>query len=301
MRFDSYHPAINFIYFTAVIVMTLRFTHPVFLCVSYVCAFVCSVKLNGRKGLLFDVCLIPCACLFAAYYAGYHHFGITNLAVNFIGNQITMESIVWGLVLGVTWSGVLMWFSCVHAVITSDKVVYLFGKVSPRLSLFLAIILRMAPHIRGRAAGINTARQAIGRGSSQGGLFARLRNRVRILSILITWTMEHLVETSCSMKCRGYTLRGRTAFSIYRFDYRDRCLVIVLFSCLTVILAGVLLDQTTILYNPQIIMNRMTPLSAVFYAAYALFCLLPLILQILGERRFARMRGKPDKVTENPA
>lgn len=290
MRFDSYHPAINFVYFAAVTAMTLLFNHPVFLCISYVCAFAYSVKLNGWKGLLFDLFLIPCICAFAFYYASYHHFGITNLASTFIGNRITLESIVWGFVLGISWGSVLMWFSCVHAVVTSDKVVYLFGKVSPRLSLFLSILLRMVPHIRERAGKINTAQQALGRGTGQGGIFARMRNSLRLVSILITWTMEHLVETSTSMKCRGYLLRGRTAYSIYRFDYRDRSFVIALFCCLTVIMTGVLFDQTTILYNPEIIFNRMTPLSCVFYAAYAAFCLMPMALQTAGERRFAAQR-----------
>ena len=34
MRFDSYHPAINLIYFVSVIAGTLCFLHPVFLALS---------------------------------------------------------------------------------------------------------------------------------------------------------------------------------------------------------------------------------------------------------------------------
>ena len=94
-----------------------------------------------------------------------------------------------------------------------------------------------------------------------------------------------MISISDSMRCRGYTLPHRTAFSIYRFDNRDRSFVIGLFACLSVLLAGMLLHQTRIYYNPRIILNRITPLSAVFYAAYFVLCMLPMALQIIGEIR----------------
>ena len=290
MRFDSYHPAVNFIYFTAVITFALNFNHPVFLAIAYFSAFLYSVKLNGKRGLAFQAFLIPAIVLFALYYSGYHHFGVTALAVNFIGNQITMESFVYGLALGGSWGSVLTWFSCVHIVVSSDKIIYLFGRVSPRLSLFLSILLRMVPHIKERAGKINLAQKAVGRGTDQGNILKRMRNSMRVFSVLIGWTMEHLIQTSDSMKCRGYTLRGRTAFSVYRFDYRDRSFVIALFFCMTVLGMGVLLDQTTIRYNPEIVFNRMTPLSGIFYVSYGFFCLLPLGVQCVGERRYRKMR-----------
>ena len=62
--------------------------HPVFLGISYVCAFVYSVKLNGKRAVIFNLCLIPLIFLYAAWYSYYNHFGVTNLRQNFIGNQI---------------------------------------------------------------------------------------------------------------------------------------------------------------------------------------------------------------------
>ena len=58
-----------------------------------------------------------------------------------------------------------------------------------------------------------------------------MKNGVRELSILITWTLESFLESGFSMKSRGCGMRGRTAYSIYRFDNRDRSLVVVLFAC----------------------------------------------------------------------
>ena len=292
MRFESFHPMINLIYFAAAITCTVTFNHPVFLAISYLAAFSYSVKLNGKRSALFNVCLIPLIFVYAAYYSYYHHFGITRLRTNFIGNQITLEAVTVGCVRGVTIAAVLMIFSCVFTVVSSDKVVYLFGRISPRMSLFLSILLRFVPRVKQRAKRIHLSRRGIGKGCGQGSLWQRLIHTCSFLSILITWTLEDFVESASSMKCRGYSLRGRTAFSIYRFDNRDRSFVIALFFCLTLILAGTAFHQTAILYDPVIVINRITPVSFLFYAAYAVFLLLPMGLQIVGERRFRRIRKK---------
>ena len=290
MRFDSYHPMINFIYFTAAIACTVCFHHPVFLAISFACAFLYSVKLNGWKNLLFNLCLIVLALAYAGWYSSYNHFGVTNLQVNYIGNQITLESVVYGAVQGVTVAAVVMWLCCIFKLITADKVVYLFGRISPKLSLFLSILLRAIPRIKVRAKRIELSRQGIGRGIRQGNVWKRFLHLLSLISILITWTMEDFVESSNSMKSRGYSLRGRTAFSIYRFDNRDRGLVIAFFWCLTVVLMAVLFNQTTIHFDPVIIMNKITALSYGFYTVYAVFLLLPMVLQMVGEYRFEKLR-----------
>ena len=290
MGFEKCHPAVNFIYFTTVIAGMIVFQHPIFLLISFVCAFIYSIKRNGWKALIFNAVLLPCVVAFALYYSSYTHFGVTVLQQNVIGNNMTLESLVYGFVLGIVVAGVLIWFSCVHSVFTTDKVVYLFGKVSPRLSLFLAIILRMVPRIKKEAKRINTAQQGIGRGANQGNLWQRIRNCIRIFSMLITWTIDSLTTASESMRSRGSTLRGRKAFSIYRVDNRDRTYVVGNFACLTVIFMAVMLKQTDIIYYPRIIMTPVTTMSYVFYAGYAVFCLMPLGLELWTEYRFKKAR-----------
>ena len=107
--------------------------------------------------------------------------------------------------------------------------------------------------------------------------------------MLVTWTIERFVQTSESMRSRGSSLKGRTAFSIYRFDNRDRSLVIVFFILLTLCLCAMILDQTHILYAPELVVNRFTAMSLVFLLAYAAACFLPLALQVVGELRFASL------------
>ena len=130
MKFDSFHPAVNCIYFVVVIGCSIAFSHPVFVGIAWLCAFLFSIKLNGKRAVIFNGVLIPLAIVYAMYYAYYNHFGITNLQSNFIGNRVTLEALVYGLMNGIRIMTVIMWFSCVFAVVTSDKIIYLFGKIS---------------------------------------------------------------------------------------------------------------------------------------------------------------------------
>ncbi|MBO4937580.1 MAG: energy-coupling factor transporter transmembrane protein EcfT [Oscillospiraceae bacterium] len=290
MGFESYHPAINLFYFVSTIAAAILFKQPVFLLISYLSAFAYSVKRNGKRAVIFNLCLIPLIVIFAMYYSSYNHFGVTVMRQNFIGNNMTVESLLYGVTLGMIVATVFMWLSCVFSVFTADKVVYLFGRVSPKLSLFLSIILRTVPRLKAQAKKISTARRAVGRGVNQGNVFQRIVNAVCIFSMLLTWLLESFTTSSDSMRSRGYALKGRTAFSIYRFDNRDRSLVISLFACLTVALMGYLLGQTVIWYDPKIVMNPITPISFVFYMGFAVLCLLPLIMELWTEFRFKKTR-----------
>lgn len=292
MGFECCHPAVNLIYFTAVLVGMILFQHPIYLFLSLFCAFAYSVKRNGRKAVVFNLCLLPLAAAFALYYSAYHHFGLTVLRQNLIGNNMTLESLVYGLVLGCSGMGVCIWFSCIYSVFSSDKVVYLFGKVSPGLSLFLAILLRLIPRMKNEAKKIHRAQKGIGKGIDQGNLWQRLCNGVRIFSIMITWMIGALGLASDSMRSRGSSLRGRTAFSIYRFDNRDRTYVVGLFLCITITMMAAVLKQTDMVYNPRILWQTLTPASLLFYAAYVALCLLPLGLEVSTEILFSRSRRR---------
>ncbi len=289
MRFDSYHPTINFIYFTTVIATTIYFNQPVFVAIAFVSSFIYSVKLNGIRALIFNIVLLFAMAAFVYYYTSFNHFGVTTLRKNWIDNNMTMESLVYSIVLALIIGTVILWFSCIHAIFYSDKVIYLFGRILPKASLYLSIILRIVPRVKERWRKISVAQQCIGKGPSQGGIFQRIINTFHVVSILFTWTLDEFMQTTESMKSRGYSLKGRTSFSIYRFDNRDRSFVMAIFWCVSILLVGVLLNQTHIIFDPQIIINKVTVLSYVFYTAYACLCLMPMGLQIIGEIRFKRL------------
>ena len=207
MRFDSCHPVINLIYFAGAIASAAVFDHPVFVAIAYASAFMYSVKLRGVRGLVTDLCLIPLIFGYTWLYSYYNHFGVTSLGENLIGNHITLEAVAYGLQTGVSAAAVVMLVSCLFVIFSADKVVYLFGRISPKLSLFLSIILRCLPRLAKQAGRVDGAQAGVGRGRRQGALWKRAANCVRMVSVLITWFMESIVESAQSMKSRGYSLK----------------------------------------------------------------------------------------------
>ena len=98
--------------------------------------------------------------------------------------------------------------------------------------------------------------------------------------------------TADSMKSRAYGLRGRTNFSIYRFDRRDGMLLAFLLGVFGTLLFCMHLRKLKILYFPVFIMNETTAGALILYILYGILCMLPLILNIAEDRKWRSLRSE---------
>ena len=293
--FSSYHPLINFLYFGLVLVFSMFFMHPVSLTISLACAIAYNVYLNGRKAVRFQLLyMLPMMGMAAIVNPAFNHEGATLLCYLPTGNPLTLESILYGAAAAMLLAAVITWFSCYNAVMTSDKFVYLFGRVIPALSLVLSMTLRFVPKFKAQFQVVSEAQRCVGRDTSEGSLLRRLRNAITILSIMVTWCLENAIETADSMKSRGYGLPGRTAFSIYRFDDRDRAALLWLGFCGFYIFAGWMAGGFSWRYYPTIKGAGVTPFTISFQLVYLALCLTPVLLNRLADRTWARItQGGP--------
>lgn len=288
--FSTYHPAINFFYFASVILFGMFFMHPVCLAVSLVSAMTYSIWLKGKKAVKFNfLYIIPVMLTIAVANPVFNHEGATILLyIN--DNPLTLESILYGAAAAVMFASVIIWFSCYNEVMTSDKFIYLFGRVIPALSLIFSMVLRFVPKLKAQIKVISHAQKCVGRDVSNGNVLQRARNGIKIVSILTTWSLENAIETADSMRSRGYGLKGRTSFSLYRFDRRDRLVLAVMGALFLIVCAGALLGESNIRYFPTASMAQITPLRVMYYTAYAALCLLPLTLDIGEEIKWRKLR-----------
>lgn len=289
--FSGYHPIVNFLYFALVIVFSMFFMHPVCLAISLACSVCYSIYLNGRKAVRFSLYMIPMMLLVMIINPAFSHEGVTILTYLPSGNPLTLESIVYGVGSSAMLAAVLIWFSCFNAVITSDKFVYIFGRIIPALSLVLSMTLRFVPKFKAQLKVVSEAQRCIGRDVSDGGVIRRLRNGITILSIMITWSLENAIETADSMKSRGYGLPGRSAFSIYRFDARDRTALLFLLACAAYIIAGWALGAVYWRYYPSLggVPAGGYPVSV--FAAYFALCIMPVALNVKEDRKWTRLQS----------
>ena len=128
--FGSCHPAVNFLYFVLVIAFSMCLTHPVCLLLSVCGAVIYHAVLLGSRSLRKSaVWMVPMAVLAAVINPAFTHQGVTILAYLPSGNPLTLESMLYGLASAALLSATLLWFTCYNAVMTSDKFIYLFGRV----------------------------------------------------------------------------------------------------------------------------------------------------------------------------
>ena len=292
-RFAAYHPLVNFLYFVLVIGFSMALNHPIAQCISLCCACIYAVQTDGKKAVLFTLkwCL-PIMLLTAFMNPAFSHEGITILLYFPTGNPLTLESILYGLSAGVMIATVMLWFVNFNRVITSDKFIYLFGRIIPALSLVLSMTLRFIPKFKAQLDSVVDAQKSIGRDISQGSLWQRMKIAVTVLSIMITWSLENAIETADSMKSRGYGLKGRTAFSIYRFDERDRLALLFLGFCGFYLLAGIMVSAFGFRYFPSLRYIGVNSVTLSFQFVYLILCLMPVVLNGAEERRWKAIHLK---------
>ena len=291
--FADYHPFINFIYFVLVIGFSLALTHPLAQGISLFCSIVYCVSSSGKKSVLFllQFCL-PMVLLTAFINPAFNHEGTTILLYFSNGNPLTLESILYGFSAGAMLVTILLWFSSFNRVMTSDKFIYLFGKVIPALSLVLSMSLRFVPKFKSQMETVAESQRSIGRDVSNGSLWSRTKTAVTIFSIMITWALENAIETADSMKSRGYGLKGRTAFSIYRWEERDKYALLWFGFCGLYLMSGVILSAFGFRYFPNIRYAALDRTTIPFYGVYFGLCITPVVLGIKEERKWKALYSK---------
>jgi energy-coupling factor transport system permease protein len=290
--FAGYHPAINLLYFAAVTGFAMFFTHPVCLAVSLLCALTYSIYINGQKALRFTVLyMLPMLIVTALLNPAFNHQGATILTYLPDGNPLTLESILYGAAAATMLITVISWFSCFNAVMTSDKFVYLFGRVIPALSLILAMALRFAPRFKTQIKLISKAQKCLGRDVSNGNLTKKIKHSIKILSIMVTWALENAIETADSMKGRGYGLPGRTAFSIFRFDKRDGYALAYILFCSATVLGGNFSGAYHFRYFPTA-RGEWSGAAVIVFAAYLALGAFPLLVNIKEELLWKSIKSR---------
>lgn len=286
-EFKTYHPIVNFLYFVFVIGFSCFFMHPVCLFISLFSGFTYSVMLKGKRQVKRNLLyMLPMIVATALINPAFNHDGATIIAFFQNGNPLTLESIIYGICASVMIVSVICHFSCYNEVMTSDKFIYLFGRIIPALSLIISMTLRFVPKFSAQLKVVTNAQRCMGRDVSNGSIVKRAKNGLNILSIMTTWALENSIETADSMKARGYGIPGRTAFSIFTLDKRDMKALIYILLLGVYTFVGSLLGGMYFRFFPSIKTAALSPFSISVFAAYFLLCIYPVTIELWEVRRW---------------
>lgn len=249
--FKSLHPVTSFIFFVFVFTLCLISSNPFILFITFFCGFIYDFKLRKVKTVSYLLkFILPLTVLITIFNGLFNHYGVTILFTLPNGNNFTLETVIYGLICAVRFSSTLFWLDCFNETVTSDKIIYLFGRFSPRIALIISMVLRFIPLIRRQTDEIAKAEKGIGNVAEPMNFIKKIKSASRRLSILISWTLEKGIDTSESMAARGYGLKGRKAYSDYRFSVYDAIFIVL--SAAALILNAVFYKKLYCVYNPII-------------------------------------------------
>ena len=136
------------------------------------------------------------------------------------------------------------------------------------------------------------AQKGLGIDTENGSLVQRTKNALRVFSVVVTWSLENAIETSDSMKSRGYGTGRRTAYALYRFEERDRTLLITVLTVGLFVFFGSVSGGTAFRFYPSIRSAALSPLNILLQVAFGALCLIPVILNRKEAAAWTAIRSK---------
>lgn len=260
--------------------MGMCFLHPLFLVLSLFCsmAYYGVVK---RQVLKYLGSMLGIFILLSVVNPLFNTQGEHVLFSYFGGRAYTLEALCYGMALAGMLLTILTWFATYNEVMTDDKFLYCFGKLSPSLSLILTMVLRLVPSFQKKCDQIAGARRCIGKSVENGTTYEKAEHGLTIVSALTSWALEGGVVMADSMRSRGFGSGKRTCFSIYFMRGQDRRLIALMGVLMTVIFFSSLKGGTNVTYTPVLSFSgRANPWTLLGGAAYFIFLSIPTVLSL---------------------
>ena len=120
----------------------------------------------------------------------------------------------------------------------------------------------------------------------------KLRSAVRVFSAMLTWALENAIDTGDSMKARGYGLKGRSHFALFRFTLRDALLLSAAALLLTLVFLGMMLKETAFSFYPRITPLNTAPLAVIAYIAFGALAFLPFVIEAAENMRWKALLSR---------
>ncbi len=290
MRLTKLHPLTSGLYFASVLMLSMFVQNPFVHVVSFLGAFAFYAK-NSKSGVVKELLIYAAMLLIiAAVNPFFSHKGET--ALFFINkNPVTLESILYGFGMALMIIAVIYWFKCFNCIMSEDKLLCIFGGISPKLALLLSMSLRFLPLLNSQAKRIKDSQKAMGMYSSDA-YIDRVKNTMRAYSSLVGWALENAIDVGTSMKSRGYGLKGRTHFSLFKFGLNDFLFVVLTVTFDALIISALINGGFDFEYYPHITTAKVDTITITAFFAFATMCFVPVVLELKEELQWKYYKSK---------
>lgn len=279
--FQTWHPLVPAVFFAGTIVLAMFGLTPHCVGISLVGGLTFALVTQGVRVALaklrWQLPLLVLICLINPLYSA---MGSTLLGR--VGPfRIYAESLAYGAVMGALLVSVLLWFEAAASVVGQDEFMELGGGMLPSVTLAVSMVMRLIPQLVRRARMTRDTLHATSgseRGRAEG---------MRLLSVLLTWSLEDSVERADSMRARGWGSGVRRSTYV---SHVLRPLDVVALGCVAALLALAAWGAAQTVAGWRFYPHMTGEASLAVLAPYALLCLMPSSV-VVSERLGWRLMG----------
>ena len=276
--FSNLHPLSNFIYFFIEIGVVMFCANPYLQLISIVCAVAYYFFLIGRWKIKKIAAFAFMSAMAAVINPLFSHQGATIITYFPDGNPFTLESVIYGIGMGMMLLASCVWFLVLNEVMTTEKWIHLFGKIASSLGLFFSLVLRFIPKMLKKQKEMKE--------------YNAQESAVTRFSMLVTWGLETSVDTADSMAARGYGLEHRSSYGIYRFGLKDALFIALCLGFGTLFFLALHDKWISFYYYPTVQSGGTIPCYGILYVFFGIYSLLPLLLGIKENIKWNYLESK---------
>ena len=288
--FDNLNPVTIAVYYLAVVTVSMFTMNPVLHVIAFTGGILQFGFIKTGDKARTHVFYWLIGLILALIRPIFSHNGATVLfVVN--DNPITKESFIYGANAAVMVVGVLYLFRVFSDTMTSDKLLYLFGRFSPKTALVMSMGLRFIPLLRRQKRMIGQAQTAIGINKDDNAI-DRIKAGLNEFWATVGWGLENGIITADSMAARGYGQGRRSRFSLFRFKTGDAVMLITLAVLLTPVIAALATGRYDTSFYPRYTAAETGMSGIVGYICYGMLLAIPVLIIISENIRWKYLMSK---------
>ncbi|MBW4082342.1 energy-coupling factor transporter transmembrane component T [Paenibacillus sp. S150] len=296
--FRSMHPSVALVYYAGLLLFAALLFHPLFLATEIAgLSLLLVLQGQGRtllRGLPFYLLMAASVAVLNPLFS---HRG-AHVLFYLLDQPVTLEAVLYGLMMMAVLLAVFILFISYNYTLTADKFMYLFAGAAPRTTLLTLMALRFVPLFQRRLRQITLIQRIRGVDAGSGSLRSRMRDGMTLLKVLLTWALEEALETADSMKARGYGIRKRSVYGVYKLDLLDKAVLLLLAASGLIPLFFWMKGYGLVEIYPRMKPIRFGWADTAMYASFCLFVLTPSVLE--GKEKWlwrsSRRSGYPSAI-----
>lgn len=219
-----YHPFVISAYFLIWIMMITLWKHPIFHVLTLLISWMFLLEqppIAFGKHVRWNMIFIVIAGITNPIFQQrgiYVLFTIADI-------PITLEALFYGFDFGCMLVSLMNFMQIYSLLIHTDQVLYMIQRVSQTAAILCSISMQQIANVKKQYEDICYARSLL---ITNDRWIEKVKENVHVLSALITWLLETSVDTSLSMRSRGYGIGKRRNYIRYTWRKKDKVLGVFL-------------------------------------------------------------------------